>query len=258
MPAAERAPLRGLRVLVTRPAHQAQNLCRMIAEAGAEPLSLPIIEIAPPRDPRLAAGIIDRIHDFDLAIFVSRNAIDRVLDAMGERPWPAGTRIAVVGRGSAEALKCHGLRADIQPANDFSSEGLLAEEALRDARGLRVVIFRGNGGRELIASTLRARGATVTEAEVYRRELPADAAQRLAELASSQPIDAIVVTSNQGLINLHEPAGSELSSWLLTRQLVVISERAAELARSMGFERPAEVAPEASDAGLLEALCGQR
>ncbi|MDX9739858.1 MAG: uroporphyrinogen-III synthase [Gammaproteobacteria bacterium] len=258
MPAAEHGPLRGLRVLVTRPAHQAQNLCRMIEEAGGEPLSLPIIEIVPPRDPRLAAGIIDRIQDFGLAVFVSRNAIDRVLDAMGERPWPAGTRIAVVGRGSADALKRHGLRADIRPANDFSSEGLLVEDALRDARGLRAVIFRGDRGRDLIASTLRARGATVTEAEVYRRELPPGAAERLSELASSGEVDAIVVTSNQGLLNLREAAGDELSRWLLSRRLVVISQRAAELARTMGFERAAEVAAEASDAGLLATLCGQR
>jgi uroporphyrinogen-III synthase len=256
--AAEQGPLQGLRVLVTRPAHQARNLCRMIAEAGGEPLSLPIIEIVPPRDPRLAVGIIDRIQDFDLAVFVSRNAIDYVLDAMGERPWPAGTRIAVVGRGSAEALRSHGLKPDIRPASDFSSEGLLAEDALRDARGLRVVIFRGNGGRDLIASTLRARGATVTETEVYRRELPEDAGQRLAELASSGEIDAIIVTSNQGLLNLREAAGDGLADWLLKRRLVVISQRAAELAQTMGFERPAEVAAEASDAGLLATLCGQR
>lgn len=258
MPAAEHGALRGLRVLVTRPAHQAQNLCGMIGGAGGTPLSLPIIEIAPPRDPRLAAGTIHRLHEFDLAVFVSRNAIDRVLDAMGDRPWPAGTRIAVVGRGSADALMRHGLRAHIRPAGEFSSEGLLAEDALRDARGLSVVIFRGDSGRELIASTLRARGATVTETEVYRRELPAGAAERLAEIAAAGEVDAVVVTSNQGLLNLREAAGDGLADWLLSRRLVVISRRAAELARSLGFERPAEVAAEASDAGLFAILSGQK
>lgn len=257
MRAAEHGALRGLRVLVTRPAHQAQNLCSMIGNAGGTPLSLPIIEIAPPRDPRLAAGTIHRLHEFDLAVFVSRNAIDRVLDAMGDRPWPAGTRIAVVGRGSADALMRHGLRANIKPAGEFSSEGLLAEDALRDARGLRVVIFRGDSGRELIAGTLRARGATVIETEVYRRELPPDAAGRLAEFAAGA-VDAIVVTSNQGLLNLREAAGDALADWLLSRRLVVISRRAAELARSLGFERPAEVAAEASDAGLFAILSGQQ
>ena len=256
MPANERSgPLAGAHVLVTRPAHQAQALCRMIEEAGGHASSLPTIEIAEPADPGAAAAAVAALDRFDIALFVSANAVERVQALMQGRPWPAGTRIAAVGRGSAEALERRGLRVDIQPARDFRSEGLLTEDALRDPRGLRVIIFRGDGGRELLADTLRARGAQVDYAEVYRRRLPAGAADELARLAAGPEVDAVVVTSNEGLRNLHAAAGEALRAWLLSRRLVVISERAAALAAELGFEHPARIATEASDAGLMEALC---
>lgn len=247
-------PLAGARVLVTRPAHQAQALCRMIEQAGGEAQALPSIEIAPPADARAAAAMVARVHEFDLAVFVSPNAVHSVRALMQDRPWPSGTRIAAVGRGSAEALEHCGLHTDILPAGAFNSEGLLAEEALRDARGLRVLIFRGDGGRELITDTLRERGAEVSHAEVYRRALPAEAAAALARIAAGPVLDAVIVTSNQGLLNLYEMAGETLRPWLLSQRLVVIGDRAAALARELGFMHEACVAREASDAGLMEAL----
>ncbi len=248
-------PLTGRHVLVTRPAHQADPLCRLIEAAGGRATALPTIEIAPPADPDAAAALLARLHEFDLAVFVSANAVHSVHALMQERPWPADTRIAAVGRGSAAALARHGWRADVQPARDFTSEGLLAEAALHDPDGLRVLILRGDGGRELLTDTLRARGAEVTHAEVYRRLLPAGAAAALAQAADAVPaVDTIVVSSNEGLLNLHTAAGA-LRGWLLSRRLVVISTRAAALAATLGFERPACIAAEASDQGLFAAIC---
>lgn len=246
--------LAGARILVTRPAHQAQTLCRLIEQAGGEAFVLPAIEIIPPADARAAADFVARVHEFDVAIFVSPNAVRSVRALMHDRPWPAATRIAAVGRGSAEALESCGLRTDIVPAGEFNSEGLLAEEALRDARGLRVLIFRGESGRELITETLRERGAEVSHAEVYRRALPAGAVAALARIAAGPALDAVIVTSNQGLLNLCEMADETLRSWLRAQRLIVISERAAALARELGFTQAACVAREASDAGLMEAL----
>ncbi|MDR2877025.1 MAG: uroporphyrinogen-III synthase [Chromatiales bacterium] len=252
---AERAePLAGTRILVTRPAHQAQALCELIRRDGGEALALPVIEIAPPVDAQLAAQRVASVHEFDVAVFVSPNAVRSVHALMGDRPWPARTRIAAVGRGSSDALEQCGLRADIQPAGEFNSEGLLAEGALRDVQGLRVLIFRGDGGREHLTDTLRARGAKVCHAEVYRRALPEGAAATLARVAAGPALDAIIVTSNQGLQHLYAMAGETWRPWLREQQLVVISTRAAALARELGFQQVARVAPAASDAGLMEVL----
>lgn len=256
MPEHEQAgALAGTHVLVTRPAHQADALCGMIAAAGGTAIRLPAIEIAGPADPAAVAAILARLSEFDIAVFVSPNAVERTLALLAERGgWPGGLRVAAVGQGSATALARHGIAIDICPGTRFDSEGLLAEPALNDVDGLRVVILRGDGGRGLLAGTLRARGATVEYAEVYRRVIPAGAAAELRRIAAGGPVDAIVVTSNEGLHNLDRIAGSMLRDWLRARQLVVISTRAAVLAAELGFTRPARVAAAASDDGLLAAL----
>lgn len=247
--------LAGCHVLVTRPAHQAHNLCALIEQAGGQASLLPVIEIAAPGEPQAVEDLIERLERFDIAIFVSSNAVHRACALVaGRGGWPATLRFAVVGQGSAAALAEHGLRADIHPLHDYNSEGLLALDELQRVAGRRVIIFRGEGGRELLADTLRARGAEVAYAEVYRRTLPPAGRAALQRLAATQPIDAIVVTSNDGLHNLWLLAGDEQRAWLRERQLVVISDRAVRLADELGFHRPARRAAEASDEGLLEAI----
>lgn len=251
-------PLLGQRVLVTRPAHQAGNLCDLIRAKGGTPVLLPLIEIVPPADPAAARRAVAHLESLDLAIFVSPNAIERVAEWRRPAPWPAQTRTAVVGRGSAEALQRHGIPAHIWPVEDFTSEGLLAEPALKAVAGWEVALFRGDPGRDVLAPALRRRGARVTEVEVYRRRLPPAAPAGLAAVSRQAPLDAIVVTSNHSLSNLVQAAGESLGSWLRDQQLVVISRRAADLASAERFGRPARVAPEASDAGLLQALCNRQ
>lgn len=249
------ADLAGVHVLVTRPAHQSAPLSTMIEQAGGKVTQVPVIEIVEAPDPEHIAGLLDRLAQFDLAVFVSANAVERTLALLeGRGGWPSGVRIAAVGRGSAVAVERHGLRVDICPRTTFDSEGLLDEPALAAVAGWRVVILRGEGGRGLIAETLRARGADVVYADVYRRRLPPGAAGLLRAAAMSSTIDIIVVTSNEGLQNLWQAAGAEWQAWLRQHQLVVISERAAVLAAGLGFARPAEVATEASDRGLLAAI----
>ncbi len=239
--------------MVTRPAHQAAQLCGLIRAEGGVPLELPVLAVEDPEDLEAALSVVRRIQDFDIAVFVSANAVTKGLELIhriGE--VPDHLQLAAVGRRSAETLLSQCGRLDIQAPPPYNSEALLATAALQNVAGRRIVIFRGVGGRELLAETLRQRGAQVDYAEVYRRVRPAI---RLADIIPpTRDIDLIIITSQDGLQNLVELADMEQRrEWLLNIQLVVISPRVALKAAELGFKHPALTATQASDEAMVAA-----
>lgn len=214
--------------------------------------------IAPPADPSAAAARVERLGDYDMAIFVSRNAVDGALRMMGDRAWPPQVRTAVVGAATGAALERAGVRVDIQAPPPYDSEALLGAPELHAMAGKRVLVFRGAGGRELMADALRKRGAMVDYVEVYRRMPPPAPLAELLSQTARERIGVIVVTSNEALDNLVSAAGDDCRGWLLARPLVVIARRTAARARELGFRHPAYVACAATDEALLEALVDWR
>jgi uroporphyrinogen-III synthase len=252
-----RRELGGLRVLVTRPVDQAETLCRLIADAGGEALRLPTLVIRDP-EPEQAArrdAVIDALEVYDLAVFISVNAVARGMERIrARRAWPAGVKIATVGASSARALERYGLAVDLVPAHEFNSEALLALEALQSMRGRRVVIFRGNGGRDVLRDELRGRGASVDYVEVYRRACPDIDPAAIAHLWQPGAINIVTVTSNESLQNLHDMAGPRGQPLLRELPLVVVSPRQAVLAAALGFSNEPLVAANAGDEAILAVL----
>ncbi|HHJ13439.1 MAG TPA: uroporphyrinogen-III synthase [Gammaproteobacteria bacterium] len=248
-------PLAGCSVLVTRPAHQAGALAAAIEAGGGRALRFPVLEIRGPSDPGVIPALAERLDTLDLVVFVSVNAIERGLPPLlACRDWPAHLPIAVIGRRSAEALEAFGLHARLCPPERFDSEGLLALEALQDMRGRRVVILRGDSGREYLADSLRARGADVEYVECYRRVLPqADPAPVLAALEAGD-IDIVQCNSVESLQNLDTLLGEKGRAALRRTPLLVVSERMQPVARDMGFAAPLVLAANATDAAVLAAL----
>ena len=242
--------LEGIRVLVTRPSHQAAPLCDLITSAGGEAIRYPVLAITAPPEPQSIRDTVLRLAHYHIAIFISPNAVDHGLDFMLENgPLPQGLVLACVGKGSAARLEARlGHPADIVPGGRFDSEALLEQPALNDVAGKRIVIVRGVGGRELLAETLRARGAEVDYLEVYRRSMP-----KPTPPWPDQP-DIIIITSSEGLHNLLAMAGAKHRNQLLATPLVVVSTRTAELARQLGFRQAVTIADNASDHALLEAV----
>jgi len=247
--------LAGLGVLVTRPVHQAEGLCQLIEQQGGRAWRFPALDILPPADPRPLQAITPRLDDYDWAVFISANAIERALEPiLAARSWPSTTRIAVIGRRSAQVLQRYGLHADLYPTHKFDSEALLELPGMREIEGLRFVIFRGDGGREHLAATLRDRGARVDYIAAYRRGRPqADAAPLLAEWRAGA-IDIVVVNSAESLHNLVAMLGAEGGELLRRTPLLVVSERMLPLAQQLGFEQPPVLAGNATDDAVLETL----
>jgi uroporphyrinogen-III synthase len=145
-------PLAGKRVLVTRPREQAAGLAELIREEGGESIVFPAIEIAAVADLRQFYAVADRLEQFDLAIFISPTAVQRVLGLLEGRRWPERVRVAAIGGGSRRELERRGFAGVVAPSSgEADSEALLALPELASVRGQSIVIFRGQGGRELLA-----------------------------------------------------------------------------------------------------------
>lgn len=238
--------LAGVRVLVTRPAHQAENLCRLIEAEGGSVVRLPLLAVEPVSNPaearrRLAAG-----HDW--WIFTSANAV-RHAQPLPAETWPG--HLAAVGPATALVLASMA-QADVTvPLSGASSEALLELPELRELAGQRVLLVTGEGGRDFLERELAARGARVERAEVYRRvPLPYPPEAVASALRQS---DVIVVTSQESLEQLRRLTPEGSLTTLLKRRLVVSGARVVEKARELGFVLPARLAEPMSDAALCSA-----
>ncbi|MCU0803592.1 MAG: uroporphyrinogen-III synthase [Burkholderiales bacterium] len=239
--------------MVTRPAGQADALAGLIESRGGEAVVFPVIEIRDVEDVRPLLDVIDRLDRFDLAIFISPNAVNKAMNLiLARRRWPDALTAAALGRESEKQLRRHGVARTIAPQGRSDSEALLALPELQAMAGKRVVVFRGDGGRELLGDTLVARGATLEYAECYRRARPvADMTPLLTAWARGE-IDAVTVTSSEGLANLFDMVGKLGQQWLRRTPLFAPHARIAENARALGLDNV--VLTDAGDAGLMAGL----
>ena len=245
----------GLRVLVTRPAHQSEVFCRMIDAAGGRAIRLPVLEIVDPHDLRPVITQFKRLDDFDMAIFISANAVHKAvayLDA-NELKLPQHLLLAAVGPSTANALKRAGYRLDLVPATTFTSESLLAMDEMHSLSGKDILIFRGEGGREVLAETLRARGARVEYVEVYRRTLPNIDRRTLKKVFTSGKLDLITVASVKALDNVVTLANRAGVTNLVDYRLLVGSLRIRSAAARKGFSNLI-VAEDPSDQAMFSAI----
>lgn len=242
-------PLAGLNIVITRPRDQAVELLRHIERLGGKALLFPLLEIEAVPDAQALRQQLTLLKQADLAIFISPNAVRygmAAIDAAGG--LPATLKVATVGQGSAKALHEHGVAQVIVPAGRFDSEGLLALPELQNVAGKRVMILRGDSGRELLGDTLKARGAMVEYVSCYlRRKHPVDGAALLA----AKP-DAVTVTSSEALAHLWASLQEAARTALAAMPLFVPHARIAELARQQGWTNI--IVTESGDDGLIASL----
>lgn len=234
----ESFPLAGRGILVTRPREQAVGLARLIEQAGGRAHLFPAIEIQDLPPPEALA----RLEQFDLAVFVSPTAVGKIMSRLN--PWPRTLRAAALGAGTRRELERHGVANVISPQEGADSEALLREPELQQVSGKRVVVFRGEDGRALLGDTLRSRGARVEYAACYRRVRPQDA-----KLPRQEEIDAVTVSSAQGLANLFEMLEPD---FLHATPLFVPHPRIGEDARARAVRQVVVTGP--ADEQMLDQL----
>lgn len=244
----QRASLRGCRVLVTRPAHQAEALCALIESAGGEPLRLPMIDIVPVADPAAAADRLEALRGADRWIFSSTNAV-REAARLARPPWPA---TAAVGQATAAALSALGCPDVLAPPHGDGALALLAHPRLQPVRGQLFALVSGEQPLPELARVLLERGASVESVPVYRRVPVIHAPAAVA--AAVQAADIAIVPSAEALQQLVASTPPEARPALFALPLAVPSPRVVENARALGFRTRPLLPQQVSDAGYLDLL----
>ena len=245
--------LKGLGIVLTRPQAAADALAAPLQSEGARVFLFPALGIEPIAMTPGLESIVGRIGEFDLAVFVSANAVEHGLAAVrAVGAWPQDLEAAGVGEATAEALRNSGVARVISPAERHDSEGLLALPRLQSVKGQNVVVFRGEGGREMIRETLAARGARVEYAECYRRVKPSADAKPLLAAWRRGEVHAVSALSAETLRNFVAMLGSEGAALAASATLVVPHPAIAAGTDARRFAR-VEIAGHGASA-LIEAL----
>ena len=248
-------------VVITRPLAQAVPLAAQVKAIGRDPVVFPLLEILPLPDQSRLQSVMQDLASYAMVAFVSPNAIDAAFRHV--TTWPPQVALAVVGEGSRAALAQHGLASD--NATIFSpvdrertdSQTLLEVLDLDALRGKRVLIIRGETGRELLADALRDKGVAVETVAAYRRAAPVlddGKRQLLLHLLGAQA--EWIITSSEALRFLVEMvravSGDTGVAKMQQQQLIVPHVRIAESAQSLGFVNVTRTA--SGDEPLLAAL----
>lgn len=227
--------LNGLRVLNTRPEHQAQLLTQSILQAGGKVVLCPTLQVI--KTNKNWIHTLPDLNEVHQAIFISANAVHFCFSELLNHKicWPASIQVIAIGKASAHALKHYKIQVDELPENP-NSEHVLHLNSLQQIKGQSVLLFKGTGGRQLIEEELNHRGAHLIALSVYQRIMPQMDQQFIHSIWHKDLVDIILITSEQSLHNLFKMFGQKAHSWLLKKPYVVFSERLAHAARLYGIK----------------------
>jgi uroporphyrinogen-III synthase len=235
-------------LLVTRPQPQADAWVHALRAHEVPAHALPLLQIEAVAEPA-AQDAWRSLAGFALVVFVSPNAVQSfcALRPAGAS-WPAATLAASTGPGTTQALVDAGVPAQqiVEPAREparFDSEALWQRLRGRPWAQTRVLVVRGDGGREWLGERLREAGAQIQVVRAYRRALPRwnHEQQALVSQALAAPQRAVWLLSSSQAVQhlgrlLPDASWSRAVAW-------ATHERIAQAARAVGFGTVHGVAP---------------
>ncbi len=253
----DQPPLKGLRILVTRPKSQARELMDQLEQAGAFPVLLPTIKITAPPSWDLADKAISQLGRYQWLILSSVNGVNCFFQRLQEKELGSSScthlTTICVGPKTARAAASAGFKNDMV-AKEYAGEGIIELFANLDIKKQRILIPRALKARELLPETLRRKGAIVDVVPVYETIFPPSSSNLLELLLNRNNIDIITVASASSAVNLvkHCPNPQTLEK-LLKIPTACIGPITAKAATSAGLNVKITAADYTSE-GLLAAL----
>ncbi|MDY6917287.1 MAG: uroporphyrinogen-III C-methyltransferase [Chloroflexota bacterium] len=247
-------PLFGKRVLVTRSRSQASAFSSLLAERGADPVELPVIETNDVTDPTALDRAVSGLSGYQWVLFTSANGVQAFWKRLRALNMDARSfrdvRIAAIGPATAMALEARGLRADLLPT-EHTSEAMAAELATVGIAGDRILLPRSDIAPRDLTDRLVELGAEPVEVSAYLTQ-PATSASSGRDMLLEGKIDIVAFTSASTVANLLKALGNERCA--LDRAIIAcIGPRTAEAAEKAGLTVEV-IAPEHTVPGLVKAI----
>lgn len=238
---------------MTRPAPDGQSLQHALQQMGWQCVWQPLIDIVPGAELDAVPSVLNALTQDDWLIAVSKHAVYHANNALqqAEECWPSAPRYIAVG-GATEAMWQAMNTPSIVLPQQENTEGILALPQLSALHGCKVVILRGQSGREQLATELTRRGAQVQYIACYQRKPLELDAQALLMHWKQSDVKLLLITSGEMLQQMVMLAGEELH-WLTACGVVVVSQRIADMAAHAGFKKiivSNGVTPQAVDEAL--------
>ena len=237
-------------MFVTHPQPRADAVCARLRAAGHAAHALPAFGLRA-LSPEALADAAARLADYDVAVMVSPTAVATLTDALLGRPWPRQTLAAVVGRGSRDALLASGAQPArvVMPAEGADADALLREPSMTDVAGRRVLLIRGESGRDDLARTLGARGARVDELRAYARgpmpwsESAASALADAARVATPAVFVFTTTSASERVDHALADLGANAIRWGHGCPALAVHPRIASALQAVGWTQPRVIEP---------------
>lgn len=243
--------LRDVRIAVTRPAAQAEELAQPLRELGAQVVITPLIRIVATGDNEVLRKALHELESFDWIIFSSANGVDvfvNALRAAGRELSALRGSIACVGPATAAAARSYGLQTSVMPESFVGEAIAEALSAREDLAGRRVLIARAGGARQELPARLAATGAIVADVELYRSAVDEEGARILREHIYKGAVDVVTFTAASAVRHFVQEVGDPGSTLI-----AVIGPVTAEAARELGLDVHIEASSHTAE-GLVAAI----
>jgi uroporphyrinogen-III synthase len=247
-------PLAGRRILVTRRPEQAGSLRERLVELGATVVEVATLEVVPPEDTAPLDAALRALHRYHWLLLTSANSVRFVADrfaALGLTPARAleGVRVGSVGPATTTAIRerLPGVAVSLEPESDFRAEGLIA--ALGDVAGQAILFPSSDQARDVLPSTLEARGARVEVVVAYRTAAPEGLGARLSACLA-EGVDLVTFASPSAVSGFLQGLGGRSGAGIACAVIGPVTEAAA---REAGLEVRATASPSTAE-GLVAAI----
>lgn len=244
--------LAGIRIAVTRPAHQSEELAAPLAAAGATVHTCPLIRAEPTVDAAQWQRVMGQLREYTWLVFTSTNGVEHFTALMRGADLPLtelqNARVACVGPATANSAAAHGFRVSVVPKQFLGS---VVAEALLEAGPLsahKILLARAGGGGVELPNRLREYGAHVEDLELYRSMPDRAGAERLRVLLERGEVDVLTFTSGSAVTYFVEQIGNPANM-----VVAVIGPSTAQVARKLGLRVDLEADPHTT-AGMIQAI----